>query len=95
MNTVRRWFLAVLLLAIVAGCFRLHFDVQILDLLPPRLKVVEGLKLYQENFSNNRELIVSLRIADAPDADAAAESLAAAFFGGDLGHISRLRVGLA
>jgi predicted exporter/lauroyl/myristoyl acyltransferase len=79
MSTVRRWFLALLLLAIVAGCFRLHLDVQILDLLPPRLKVVEGLKLYQENFSNNRELIVSVRMADAPTADAATESLAAAF----------------
>jgi predicted exporter len=79
MSTVRRWFLAVLFLAIVAGFFRLHFDLQILDLLPPRLKAVEGLKLYQENFSNNRELIVSLRMTDASTADAAVESLAAAF----------------
>ena len=79
MSIVRRWFLFVLLLAIVAGCIRLRLDVQILDLLPPRLKAVEGLKLYEENFSNNRELIVSLRAADAPTADAAAESLAAAF----------------
>ncbi len=78
MSTARRWFLAVLLLAMVAGCIRLHFDVQILNLLPPDLKAVEGLKLYQENFSNNRELIVSLRTADAATADAAAESLAAA-----------------
>jgi predicted RND superfamily exporter protein len=79
MSTARRWFIAILLLAIIAGCFRLHFDVQILDLLPPRLKVVEGLKLYQENFSNQRELIVSLRMADAATAAVAAESLAAAF----------------
>ncbi|HUD47289.1 MAG TPA: MMPL family transporter [Candidatus Baltobacteraceae bacterium] len=79
MSIARRWFVAVLLLAIVAGCFRLHFDVQVLDLLPPHLKPVEGLKLYEENFANNRELIVSLRVADAPTADAAAESLAAAF----------------
>ncbi len=79
MSTARRWLLAVLLLAIVAGCFRLQFDVQILNLLPPSLKVVEGLKLYQENFSNNRELIVSLRMADAQAADTAAESLAGAF----------------
>jgi predicted exporter/lauroyl/myristoyl acyltransferase len=79
MSTPRRWFLVVLLVAIVAGCFRLHFDVQILDLLPPGLKVVEGLKLYQENFSNNRELIVSLRMPGAPTAEAATESLAAAF----------------
>jgi predicted RND superfamily exporter protein/lauroyl/myristoyl acyltransferase len=78
MRTARRWFIAVLLLAIIAGCFRLHFGVQILDLLPGRLKVVEGLKLYQDNFSNNRELIVSLRMADAASASAAAESLASA-----------------
>ena len=79
MSTARRWFLAMLLLAVIAGCFRLRFDVQILNLLPPSLKVVEGLKLYQDNFSNNRELIVSLRMADAPTADAAAGSLAGAF----------------
>jgi predicted exporter len=78
MSSARRWFIAVLLLAVIAGCFRLHFDAQILDLLPPNVKVVEGLKLYQENFSNNRELIVALRMADAAAADAAVESLAAA-----------------
>ncbi|HEY3852986.1 MAG TPA: MMPL family transporter [Verrucomicrobiae bacterium] len=79
MTAPRRWFLAVLIVAIVAGCIRLRFDVQILDLLPPNLKVVQGLKLYQENFSNNRELIVTLRMKDGPSAEAAAESLAAAF----------------
>jgi predicted RND superfamily exporter protein/lauroyl/myristoyl acyltransferase len=78
MTPLRRWILALFLLAVIAGCWRLRLDVQILDLLPPGLKVVQGLKLYQDHFSNNRELIVSLRLPDAPNAEAAAESLAAA-----------------
>jgi predicted RND superfamily exporter protein len=78
MKTARRWFTILLLLAIVAGCWRLHFTAQILDLLPGDLKVVQGLKLYQDNFSNNRELIVSLRMPDPTTSDAAAESLAGA-----------------
>ena len=66
----------ILLLAAVIGVLRVHLDTQILDLLPPKLKVVEGLKLYQEHFSNNRELIVTLRAADPQLAEAAAQSLA-------------------
>jgi predicted RND superfamily exporter protein len=66
-----------LLLVAAIGLLRLHFDTQILDLLPPNLKVVEGLKLYQDHFSNHRELIISVRADDPPTAEAAAESLAA------------------
>lgn len=79
MTTARRWLLVVLALVALAGVFRLRMDVQILDLLPSGLKVVQGLKLYQEYFSNQRELIVTLRLPDATAADAAAESLAGAF----------------
>lgn len=71
--------LVILCVVAALGVFRLRFDTQILDLLPPRLKVVQGLKLYEDHFSNRRELIVSLRAADAPAAEAAAASLAAAF----------------
>ncbi len=79
MSGSRRWIYLFLLLAIAGGCRRLRLDVQILNLLPPDLKVVEGLKIYQEHFSNNRELIVTLRAADMTAADTAAESLAGTF----------------
>ena len=79
MKFSRRWLFLILLAPILIGVWRLRFDVQILNLLPPDLKVVQGLKLYQENFSNNRELILSLRAEDAPAADAAAEILAKEF----------------
>ncbi len=79
MRGTRRWIYLVLLLAVAVGGWRLHMDVQILNLLPSDLKVVEGLKLYQEHFSNNRELIVTLRATDMSAADTAVESLANTF----------------
>jgi predicted RND superfamily exporter protein len=62
------WFL--LLVPIGLGIARLHFDVEVLDLLPPDLKVVQGLKLYQQHFANARELIITV---EAPEAEAAEE----------------------
>jgi predicted RND superfamily exporter protein len=79
MRASRVALILVVLLVAAVGLFRLHFNTQILDLLPPDLKVVEGLKLYQDHFSNHRELIVALRAADGPTAEAASESLAGAF----------------
>ncbi|HZM04339.1 MAG TPA: MMPL family transporter, partial [Candidatus Saccharimonadales bacterium] len=76
MRFSRRGLFILLVLLVAIGCLRLRFDVQILNLLPPRLKVVEGLKLYQEHFSNTRELIVTLTAADTEKAEAAVESLA-------------------
>ena len=51
---------------LIVGLFRLHFNVEVLDLLPADEPVVLGLKLYQRHFSNARELIVTIK-ADAPD----------------------------
>jgi predicted exporter/lauroyl/myristoyl acyltransferase len=76
MRFSRRGLFVVLVLLVALGCLRLRFDVQILNLLPPHLKVVEGLKLYQEHFSNNRELIVTLTGTNTETAEAAVESLA-------------------
>jgi hypothetical protein len=44
---------------------RLRFDVDILNLLPPDEPTVQGLKLYQQHFTNARELVVTLRAPDA------------------------------
>ena len=56
------------------GLWRLRFNVELLDLLPPDQPTVQGLKLYQRHFTNARELIITLR---APDGEKA-ERLAAA-----------------
>ena len=65
---LKRWWWLVLLVAVGLGLWRLRFDVDVLDLLPPDEPTVQGLKLYQQHFTNARELIVALR---APDADTA------------------------
>src|SRR5881409_361629 len=68
----KRWLLLLLaLLPIGAGIYRLRFDAEVLDLLPAGEPVVEGLKLFQQNFANARELIITVR---APEADAAEQT---------------------
>jgi hypothetical protein len=42
---LKRWWWAPLLAAICLGAWRLSFDVEILDLLPPDEPAVQGLKL--------------------------------------------------
>lgn len=77
MNTFfKRWWWALLLVAVGLGLWRLRFDVDILDLLPPDEPTVQGLKLYQQHFANARELIISLRAPDAGQAERLAGELA-------------------
>ncbi len=71
-----RWLWIFLLVPVVIGLTRLHFDVEVFDLLPTNLTVVEGLKLYQEHFANARELIVTLQGPDAEQTEAAAQAMA-------------------
>ena len=66
----------MLLVAVALGLARLRFDVDILDLLPPDEPSVQGLKLYQKHFTNARELVVTLRAADADTAERLAGELA-------------------
>jgi len=73
MKRLRWWWLA-LLLPIIAGFARLHFDAEVLDLLPANVPAVQGLKLYQEHFANASELIIGLQ---APDRDTAEQAAAA------------------
>ncbi len=73
---LKRWWWALLVVAVGLGLARLRFDVDILDLLPPDEPSVQGLKLYQKHFTNARELIVTLRAADADTAERLAGELA-------------------
>src|SRR5258706_16467634 len=70
------WLLPLALLLIGAGIYRLRFDAEVLDLLPAGEPVVEGLKLFQQNFANARELIITVRAPDADAAEQAAHKLA-------------------
>jgi predicted RND superfamily exporter protein/lauroyl/myristoyl acyltransferase len=73
---LKRWWWALLLVAVGLGLWRLRFDVDILDLLPPDEPTVQGLKLYQQHFANARELIITLRAPDADQAQRLASTLA-------------------
>ena len=69
------WWL-LFILPIGFGLSRLRMDTEILDLLPPDQPAVQGLKLYQQHFANARELIITIRAADADQAEKCAGSLA-------------------
>lgn len=72
-----RPFLWLLLFAMLAlGIARLRFDTEILNLLPEKLSVAQGLKIYQQNFSDARELIITVEAPNADEAETAARSLA-------------------
>jgi len=73
---LKRWWWALLVLAVGLGFCRLRFDVDVLDLLPPDEPTVQGLKLYQQHFTNARELVVALRAPDADTAERRAGELA-------------------
>ena len=74
---LKRWWWALLTVAVVLGLCRLRFDVDILNLLPPDEPTVQGLKLYQQYFANARELVITLRAPDAERAERLADALAA------------------
>src|SRR5580698_4996125 len=69
------WTVLVMGLLVIGGMMRLHFDVDVLNLLPRDLPVVEGLKLYQQHFTDSRELIVTVRSADAAATESSAKAL--------------------
>ena len=74
---LKRWWWALLTVAVGLGLCRLRFDVDILNLLPPDEPTVQGLKLYQQHFANARELVITLRAPDAERAERLADALAA------------------
>src|SRR5215212_2266374 len=85
-----RWIgIALLLLLLVAGLWRLRFDVEVLNLLPSNSQVVRGLKLYQRNFSNARELIITVRGSSAEETESASHAVVEALRG-QTGLVSRV-----
>ncbi len=78
MKFSRRWLWLLLLLPLIAGLARLRFDVEVLNLLPGDVPAVQGLKLYQQNFANAGELILTVNAPDAETTEAAARELALA-----------------
>lgn len=71
----RPWWL-LLLIPLALGLARLRFNVEVLDLLPGDVPSVAGVKLYQQKFSNSRELIVTIHAPDREAATAAAQAIA-------------------
>jgi predicted exporter/lauroyl/myristoyl acyltransferase len=69
------WWWLLLLIPVVAGIAHLHFDAEVLDLLPGKVPAVNGLKLYQQHFTNARELIVTVKAPDAELATSTAQSI--------------------
>src|SRR5213594_2910034 len=76
MKFSRAWLWLLLLVPLGLGIARLRFDIEILNLLPEKLAVAQGLKLYQQNFADARELIITLEAHTADEAELAAHSLA-------------------
>jgi predicted RND superfamily exporter protein len=74
---LKRWWWVLLIVAVGLGFWRLRFDVDILNLLPPDEPTVQGLKLYQQHFTNARELVITLRAQEAEQAERLAGALAA------------------
>src|SRR5271154_583876 len=71
-----RWWWLLLLVPIIAGLARLHLDAEMLDLLPEDVPAVQGLKIYQQHFTDARELIVTVRAPDRESAERTARALA-------------------
>ena len=72
-----RWvLLALLLLATGLGLSRIRVDANVLDLLPPDLVAVRGLKIFLGHFGQPRELIVMVEATDSTEAGALVDSLA-------------------
>lgn len=69
------WWLPLAVL-VMLGLGRLRLDVDVLNLLPPDLPSVQGLKLYQEHFANARELIITLRAPSGETTEGLAAALA-------------------
>ncbi len=71
--TIALWFILPILC--ILGFTRLHFDVEVLDLLPTSSRAVEGLKLYQQRFSNAHELIITVQANEGEQTEIAARAI--------------------
>ena len=73
----KRILAGIVAVVLVLGLARLRFDADIFNLLPADLPSVHGLRLHQQNFSNARELIVTLESSDSDATEAAARKVSA------------------
>lgn len=69
------WWWLLLVPPMIVGLTRLHFDAELLNLLPSDVAAVKGLKLYQQHFANARELIITVRTPSSETAEAIAGSI--------------------
>src|SRR6188472_280476 len=76
MNLRRQWLWLFLIVPVVIGLMRLKFDVDVLNLLPQESPVVQGLKIYQKNFSNARQLYITINSSDAETSETTARLVA-------------------
>src|SRR5438477_4382420 len=72
MKFLRHWPWLLALIPVALGIARLRFDVEVLNLLPADVPAVQGLKIYQQNFADARELIITVRAPSAERAEACA-----------------------
>jgi len=75
----QRWFRGwywLALIPILLGLARVRFDAEVLDLLPTGVRAVEGLKLYQQHFTNARELILTVTAPSREIASRTAQTVA-------------------
>lgn len=77
MNTrwFRTWWL-LLLIPLVLGLARLRFDAEVLHLLPREVRAVAGVKIYQQKFSDSRELIVTVASPEKDQTSQTAQAIA-------------------
>jgi predicted exporter/lauroyl/myristoyl acyltransferase len=71
-----RWWWLLFLVPVALGIARLHFDTEVLDLLPANNSSVQGLKIYQQYFANARQLVITVKSANAGDSETAARAIA-------------------
>src|SRR5882672_181438 len=86
MRLSRQWLWLVLLIPVLLGLGRLRLDVEVLNLLPGDSPVVQGLKLFQMNFSNARELIVTVESPDAELTDRMVQTISESL----RGHVDQI-----
>src|ERR1700677_4189208 len=70
-----RWWCLLFLIPVFIGATRLHFDTEVLDLLPGDNTAVQGLKIYQQNFSHARQLIITVKSSNPDDSAPAAKAI--------------------
>jgi predicted exporter len=76
----RLWLWLGLACVLALGLARLRFNVEVLDLLPEDLPAVKGLKRYNQNFANARELLITVQAPEADAAEQAARTIAEALW---------------